>query len=60
MLKSCTVKKNQAKRAKKPATGKYFVSFALPFSTFHNSFDLFERAFHGGSTTFLEINLVHN
>ena len=58
MLKSFTAKKRRQIKLKNLPQVKRFFIFTLWFSTFCNSFKLVQRAFHGGSITFLEINSV--
>ena len=56
-LKSCTTKKSKRSELKCLPQALFF-TLALRFSTFRDRFKLVKRAFHGGSTTFLDINLV--
>ena len=59
-IKKLYHEKKQAMQAKKPATGKKFFTSSLWLSMLCDGFMLVQRAFHSGSITLFEINLVHN
>ena len=54
-LKSCGANESKQSELKTQPQGKFFFTLTLWSSTFCNSFELIQRAFHGGGTTVLEI-----
>lgn len=58
-VKKLCHKKREQSKVKNQSQGNFF-TFTLQFLTFCDSFMLVQRAFFGGSTMLLDINLVHN
>ena len=58
--KNCIEKKNEWGKLKSLPPVNFIFIFALWFSASWNGFKIVQRAFHHGSITFLEINLILN
>ena len=58
--KNCIEKKNEWGKLKSLPPVNFIFIFALWFSALWNGFKIVQRAFHHGSITFLEINLILN